>query len=106
MRGIEVTEENTSIEVMKSVCLDGPGHYLGTEQTLRIMQSEYVCPALANRSSPKEWVEKGRPILLDSARARVREVLAQDGHRIAPDMQAQLEAAFDLLPLKRIHEGL
>ncbi|HCQ64037.1 MAG TPA: methyltransferase [Rhodobacteraceae bacterium] len=106
VRGIEVTEENTSIEVMKSVCLDGPGHYLGAEQTLRIMQSEYIYPALANRSSPKEWVEKGRPILLDSARARVREVLAQDGHQFAPDLQAQLEAAFDLIPLKRIHEGL
>ena len=105
VRGIEVTEENTSIEVMKAVCLDGPGHYLGSEQTLRIMQSEYVYPEIANRSSPKEWVEKGRPLLLDQARARVRDILARDGHQIAPDLQRRLDAEFNLVPLRRVHGG-
>lgn len=103
VRGIEVTPENTSIEVMRSVCLDGPGHYLGSEQTLRIMQSEYIYPEIADRASPKEWVEKGRPILMDRARARVREILATEAHQIAPDVQARLGADFKLVPLKRAH---
>ena len=106
VRGIEVTEENTSIEVMRSVCLDGPGHYLGSEQTLRIMQSEYVYPELADRSSPKEWVEKGRPLLMDRARTRVREILATDAHQIARPLQAQLDNDFKLMALKRAHGGL
>ncbi|MEM8698295.1 MAG: trimethylamine methyltransferase family protein, partial [Pseudomonadota bacterium] len=32
VRGIEVTEDTVSTEVIKSVCLDGPGHYLGHDQ--------------------------------------------------------------------------
>ena len=34
VRGIEVTEDTLSTEVIRSVCRDGPGHFLGSEQTL------------------------------------------------------------------------
>ena len=65
--GIEVTEDNVSMEVMRSVCLDGPGHYLGHSQTLELMQTEYIYPALGDRTSPKEWAEKDRPDLIKKA---------------------------------------
>ena len=42
VRGIEVTEDSVSMEAMRSVCLDGPGHYLGHNQTLSLMQTEYI----------------------------------------------------------------
>ena len=64
-----------SLDVIRAVCLEGPGHYLGSEQTLGLMQTEYVYPALADRSSPKEWGEKGKPDLLRNAIARKREIL-------------------------------
>ena len=38
---------------MREVCLEGPGHYLGHPQTLSVMQTEYVYPAVADRTSPK-----------------------------------------------------
>lgn len=101
VRGIEVTEETVGIEVMKQVCLEGPGHYLGSDQTLRLMQSEYIYPDIANRSSPKEWAENGRPQLLDAARDRVRMLLAQDAHQIDPALDQRLHQAFDLVPLRR-----
>jgi trimethylamine--corrinoid protein Co-methyltransferase len=75
VRGIEVTEDSVSLEVMRSVCLEGPGHYLGSEQTLSLMQTEYVYPALGDRTSPKEWAEIGRPDLIQKAIARKREIL-------------------------------
>ncbi|MDN2564609.1 trimethylamine methyltransferase family protein [Aquibium sp. A9E412] len=90
VRGIEVTEETTSIEAMKAVCLDGPGHYLGSEQTLRLMQTEYVYPALGNRMSPKEWVEADRPRLLDRATARKNAILAAAGPQIDPQLDAAI----------------
>ena len=31
------------------------------------MQTEYVYPALGDRSSPKEWEELGKPILVEEA---------------------------------------
>ena len=75
VRGIEVTEDSVSLESIRNVCLDGPGHYLGHEQTLGLMQSEYVYPRLGDRSSPKEWNEKGRPDLLEQTIAKKREIL-------------------------------
>jgi trimethylamine--corrinoid protein Co-methyltransferase len=75
VRGIEVTEDSVSLEVMRSVCLEGPGHYLGSEQTLSLMQTEYVYPALGDRTSPKEWAEIGKPDLVQKAIARKREIL-------------------------------
>jgi len=75
VRGIDVTEDSVSIETMRSVCLDGPGHYLGHSQTLEVMQTEYVYPAVANRSSPKEWVELGRPDLIQKAIERKNRIL-------------------------------
>ena len=40
------------------------------------MQTEYIYPTLADRSSPKEWLEQDRPDLLSRATARKEEILA------------------------------
>ena len=67
VRGIEVTEDTLSLETVRSVCMGGPGHYLGSDQTLGLMQTEYVYPRLGDRTSPKEWLEIGRPDLVENA---------------------------------------
>ena len=67
VRGIEVTDDTLSLETMRSVCMGGPGHYLGSDQTLGLMQTEYVYPRLGDRTSPKEWLEIGRPDLVENA---------------------------------------
>jgi trimethylamine--corrinoid protein Co-methyltransferase len=77
VRGIDVTEDSVSIETMRSVCLEGPGHYLGHDQTLALMQTEYVYPAVANRSSPKEWAELGKPDLIQKAIERKNRILQE-----------------------------
>ena len=77
VRGVEVTPETLSFEAMQDVCLGGPGHYLGHDATIKVMQTEYVYPAIADRSSPKEWEENDRPDLLIEATKRKEEILAQ-----------------------------
>jgi trimethylamine--corrinoid protein Co-methyltransferase len=77
VRGIEVTEDSVAIETMRQVCLGGPGHYLGHGQTLGLMQTEYVYPRTADRTSPKEWNENGRPDLIQKATARKKAILAE-----------------------------
>jgi trimethylamine--corrinoid protein Co-methyltransferase len=76
VRGIDVTDEALSVDVIADVCLNGPGHYLGNAQTLKLMQTEYFYPAVADRFSPKEWNEKGRPDILQRAIAEKKRVLA------------------------------
>jgi trimethylamine--corrinoid protein Co-methyltransferase len=75
VRGIEVNDDTLSMDVIANVCLDGPGHYLGHEQTLSLMQKDYVYPAIGNRMSPKEWNEAGKPDIVQRAAARKREIL-------------------------------
>ena len=97
VRGIEVTDETLSLEVMRSVCLEGPGHYLGHAQTLGVMQSEYVYPRLGDRSSPKEWLERGRIDLLAAAVARKNEIL--EGFRpahVAPEVDRAVRSRFPI----------
>ena len=96
VRGIDVTEDSTSIEAMKAVCLGGPGHYLGSDQTLALMQTEYVYPMVGNRMSPKEWVEAGRPELLDRAIARKNQILAKAGNMVDPELDAMIRARWNI----------
>lgn len=96
VRGIDVSADALSIEAMRAVCLDGPGHYLGSEQTLWRMQRDYLYPRLANRMSPREWEEAGRPDLLDTARARRQAILAQAGCTVPPDLDRAIRAQFPI----------
>lgn len=76
IRGIEVTDETLSVEVIRDACIDGPGHFLGHPQTLALMQREYLYPEVGDRTSPKEWAERGSTTVLERAAARTRELLA------------------------------
>ena len=77
VRGIEVNDETLALDQIREVCLDGPGHYLGTVQTLARMEVDYVYPALGDRTSPKEWSEIGKPDTLHKATALKEKILAE-----------------------------
>ncbi|MGB1999990.1 MAG: trimethylamine methyltransferase family protein [Candidatus Puniceispirillaceae bacterium] len=98
VRGIEVTEQTIGIDVMKDVCMGGPGHYLGHDQTIGLMQTEYVYPALGDRSSPKEWEELGKPNLVAEAVKRKQKILAEFvPQHISPELDARLRASYQIL---------
>jgi trimethylamine--corrinoid protein Co-methyltransferase len=96
VRGIDVTPDSVSIDVMKEVCLGGPGHYLGADQTRALMQTEYVYPTVGNRMSPKEWVEADRPILIDKAIERKNEILSRAKSTIDPLIDAKLRKTYNI----------
>jgi trimethylamine--corrinoid protein Co-methyltransferase len=74
-RGIEVNDQTLSFDNVKNVCLGGAGHYLGSDQTLAVMQSEYIYPAFGDRNSPTEWADRGKPVMLEKAIAKRDEIL-------------------------------
>jgi len=75
-RGIEVNEQSLSFEVLKDVCMGQKGHYLGADQTIEVMQTEYIYPEFGDRLSPNQWDEQGKPVLLDKAIAKKNEILS------------------------------
>ncbi len=100
IKGIEVTEESLSVDVIRDVCLGGPGHFLGHAQTLELMNSEYIYPVLGNRESPDAWHQAGRPDLRDKARERVREILTSSPPKIPAEMEEEIARR---LPIRRHH---
>jgi trimethylamine--corrinoid protein Co-methyltransferase len=76
IRGIEVDDESISLDTMRKVCLEGPGHYLGSDQTLKLMQKDYLYPTVGDRTSPNQWVEAGMPDIVDRAARKVDTILA------------------------------
>ncbi len=81
-RGIEVNQETLAFDVIREVCIDGPGHFLAHDQTLARMQSDYYYPALADRSTPEQWYAGGVEDLLEKARQKTRRILTgpRPGH--------------------------
>ena len=101
VRGIEVDDETLALDQMRAVCLGGPGHYLGTDQTLSRMESDNVYPSLGNRMSPKEWAEKDKPDLIENAIAAKERILSTtSAAQFAPDLDSAIRAKFNI-PLPR-----
>ena len=75
LRGIEVTDDTLSYAVIEEAAL-GPGHYLGHPQTLSLMQSEFLYPKVADRSSVSQWEASGSPDILTVAKEHVRRIMS------------------------------
>ena len=85
IRGIEINDESLSIDVMRDVCIGGPTHYLGHDQTMDLMQKDYVYPDVGDRTSPKEWAEQGSTDVIQKAQLRVDEILSSHFPRYIDD---------------------
>ncbi|MDI9313636.1 MAG: trimethylamine methyltransferase family protein [Hydrotalea sp.] len=97
IRGIEVNDETLSYETIRSVCIDGPGHFLGSAQTLKVMQKDYFYPQTFDRASPKEWAANNKPTALDKARGIKEKLLALDPHGfVDPALDKELRKRYPI----------
>jgi trimethylamine---corrinoid protein Co-methyltransferase len=74
VRGIEVTEETLSVDVIEQV-VNGEGHFLGTQQSLALMNSEFYYPHTGDRQRREDWEEAGSLDVRERARQRAQEIL-------------------------------
>lgn len=97
-RGIEVNSDTLSFAEIQQICFSGEGHYLGSGNTLQVMQSEYIYPDFGDRNSPTVWEEQGKPVMLKKALGRTRELLARPAPRhVADDIDALIRSEFPIL---------
>ncbi len=98
VRGIEVNDETLSLASIEEVCTQGPGHYLGHHQTLSLMETEYIYPVVGDRTSPKEWVEKGRPDIIQTAITEKNRILSTVFPKhVSAERDAAIRARFNIL---------
>ena len=76
LKAVTVDDETLSFDTIRDVCLNGPGHFLGSDQTLKLMQTEYIYPVVGDRRSPNEWTEMGSTDALQRAALKVGDILA------------------------------
>ena len=94
VRGIEVNEGSLSADVIAEVIV-GPGHFLGSAQTLALMQTEYVYPIIGDRESPENWTDAGGLSALQVAHQRARQVLAEHyPDHVSAEVDARIREAF------------
>ena len=98
VRGLEITDETLSLDVIHDVCTDGPGHYLGHEQTIRLMNTEYIYPHTADRNTRTVWEEAGALDMRERARLKAREMLRTSFPPIvSEEIDQKLRSEFNLL---------
>ena len=73
-RGIEVNDETLSVSVVTE-SVTGPGHFLGHDQTIELMESEYGYPETADRKTPADWQTSGATDIGQRASEKVRHIL-------------------------------
>ncbi len=95
VRGIEVTEETIGLDTIAEV-VAGPGHYLGSNQTISVMETEYLYPELGDRSPPTQWEEYGSADIWSRARGKVKELMQNYPEYITPEQDAEIRAKFEL----------
>ena len=105
VRGIEVNADTLSFAEIEHICSSGEGHYLGSGNTLQVMQSEYIYPDFSDRTSPTIWEELGKPVLLDQAIEKTRDILARHVPRhVSDEIDARVRAEFPIF-LSRAETG-
>jgi trimethylamine--corrinoid protein Co-methyltransferase len=105
IKGIDVSDEKLSFDTIKDVCLNGPGHYLGSGQTLQLMQTDYLYPAIGDRRSPNDWTERGALDIATRAAVKVKEILANHyPSHVADAVDAEIRRKFPVrLPRTAMH---
>ncbi|MEJ2597630.1 MAG: trimethylamine methyltransferase family protein [Anaerolineales bacterium] len=97
VRGIEVNDESLSVELIDEVCR-GAGHYLGTQQSLERLYSEYYYPHEGDRQRRQGWEDSGSLDERERARRKARRILQE--HRPVPipaEVDAAIRSKFNIL---------
>jgi trimethylamine--corrinoid protein Co-methyltransferase len=98
--------DQLAVALIERTCLGGPGHYLARPPVRE--EARHTYPLIAERWSPREWEDKGRPDIVMRAVAEKRRVLAGRFPRhVSRTLDERLRARFgDLIRLPRSAMGV
>jgi len=75
----------------------GVQHYLGTSHTMSLMERHYIYPMVGDRSSPKEWAERGKPTLVQAAKNKLNSVMASHyPNYLGEQLDKEIRTDFDI----------
>jgi trimethylamine--corrinoid protein Co-methyltransferase len=93
---IEVNDETLALAAIDEV-VHGEGHFLGQNETLKRMQSDFVYPDIGDRRTVDEWEADGAPDIRRVAIERTRQILQQHHPRhLSDELDKALRERFDI----------
>lgn len=96
--GFELNDEELAVDVIREVCIKGPGHYLGRAETLARMKKDFFYPTLSDRSSLNDWMGSNKPTMLENAIDYVDNTLANYfPDHISDNIDQEIRQHFDIL---------
>ncbi len=103
IRGVDVSDDTLSKDVIRDTIF-GAGHFLGSDQTLSVMQSEYIYPAVGDRQNPSDWQEAGSKDAKERAYEIVRHTLRTHfPTHISHETDDRIRATFDIkIPVEEV----
>ena len=106
VRGIEVNDETLSYELFGDV-IHGEGHFLGSDQTISRMETDYFYPDMGDRQPAGSWQEMGAQSIRDRARERVKEIMRKHyPTHISDELDAKIRSKFNIvLPREAMKPG-
>ena len=97
VRGIEVNDETLPVDVIQRVCR-GDGHFLGTQQSLALMNTEYYYPHTGDRQRRADWETDGSLDMREQARRKAQRILQTHKPLSIPaDIDAAIRKRFEIL---------
>jgi trimethylamine--corrinoid protein Co-methyltransferase len=96
LSGVSVNDETLALSSIQEV-VHGDGHFLGRDETLARMQSDFVYPEIGDRRSIDEWVADGGRDIRSVAIDRTRQILKQHHpDHLSEDLDNALRDQFDI----------
>ena len=95
VRGVDTSAGMIDLESIERV-VTGDGHYLGQQQTLDLMTTEYVYPVLGDRDNVADWQASGAQSIWDRARTQVLRLLADAPSHLPPDREKAIRERLNI----------
>lgn len=95
-RGIEVNDETLSVKVISEV-VKSPGHFLGADQTMELMKTEFIYPEHSDRSSTNDWIDAGSTDIWERTATKAKSILASHYPvQIPSEIDAKIREQYDI----------
>jgi len=95
VKGIDLSPGMIDLDTIEQV-VTGDGHYLGADQTLKLMKSEYTYPVLGDRQSVSDWKDAGRLSIWDRAQTMVADILSNEPGHLPQSAERAIRDRFDI----------
>jgi trimethylamine--corrinoid protein Co-methyltransferase len=97
VRGIEVNDETLSVDLIDRVSRGGEGHFLGEQQTLEMMTTEYYYPHVGDRQARDKWRAGGKLTTAAHARRKAKQILeTHQPQPIPPQIDSAIRERFKI----------